>query len=59
MSQQKQPTDTSEYWPCACVKRDKDGHLTHIKGHARAVAKCRRCGCTRDAADKIHAEAGR
>ncbi len=34
-------------WPCACVRRDAKGNLTHVKVHAVTVPSCRRCGATR------------
>jgi len=45
-----------DYWPCACVKRDRKRHMTHIKAHHPSVQKCRVCGCTKEQHDKIAAE---
>jgi hypothetical protein len=46
-------THHDDYWPCACVKRDRAGRLTHIKQHHRTVERCQRCGSTREQADRI------
>lgn len=44
-------------WVCGCVKRDRStGRMTHIKINARSVAKCRRCGATRDESDAMAAK---
>jgi hypothetical protein len=40
-------------WPCACVKRDRKGRMTHIRLNAPEVERCRRCGATRDAAERL------
>lgn len=34
-------------WPCACVKRDRKGNLTHIRVNDASVRKCRDCGSVR------------
>lgn len=47
------PENQENYWVCACVKRDRKGRMTHIKENHRSVAKCRRCGCTRDESDAV------
>jgi hypothetical protein len=36
-----------DYWPCACVKRDKAGNMSHIKLHHKSKSECRVCGATR------------
>lgn len=35
------------YWPCACVKRDRKGNMTHIKMHPPTAKKCKTCDATR------------
>lgn len=47
MSTMKQP-DESTHWVCACVKRDKQKKLSHIKMNPMSLKRCRVCGCTRD-----------
>lgn len=43
-------------WVCACIRRNrKTQRLTHIKVHHRTVERCRVCGVTRDASDRIGA----
>lgn len=34
-------------WPCACVRRDRSGNMTHIKINAARVKQCRKCGSKR------------
>lgn len=34
-----------DHWPCACVKRDGKGNLTHIKMNDPSVKKCSVCKC--------------
>lgn len=34
-------------WPCACVKRGRDGTLKAIKLHPKETKKCRVCGSPR------------
>lgn len=41
------PDDKKEYWPCACVKRDRAGNQTHIKLNHKSVKKCGRCKFSR------------
>lgn len=43
------------YWPCACVKRNRTGKMTHIKLLPPEKERCRVCGCTKAAADEIAA----
>lgn len=38
---------TEKRWPCACVKRDKAGNLTHIKTHVMTRKRCRVCKAER------------
>lgn len=38
-----------DYWPCACVKRDKAGNLTHFGMQPPTVKRCRRCGAKQPA----------
>jgi len=33
----------SDYWVCACVKRDAAGNLTAIKSNHPSIKRCRRC----------------
>jgi hypothetical protein len=42
-----------DYWPCACVRRDKAGSLAQIKLHHKSKSKCRVCGCTREDAQQF------
>lgn len=35
------------YWPCACVKRDKDGRMTHIKLQSAKRKHCPKCKSVR------------
>jgi hypothetical protein len=44
------PTDTSKYWPCACVKRDRDGNWTHIKLNHPSLKRCKVCGALKSGA---------
>jgi hypothetical protein len=37
----------AEYWPCACVKRDRAGKMKAIKMIHNSKTKCRKCGCTK------------
>ncbi len=32
------------HWPCACVKRERNGKMKAIKLHPLAVKYCRECG---------------
>ena len=34
-----------DYWPCACVLRDRAGNMTHIKLHHPSRTRCSVCGC--------------
>jgi hypothetical protein len=43
------PTVPNDYWPCACIKRNRKGELTHIKAHPPSRKKCRKCGATKPA----------
>ncbi len=36
--------DTSKWWACACVKRDRKGKMSHIKLHPPTTRKCKTCG---------------
>ena len=36
-----------DYWPCACVKRDRRGVMTHIKLLPPNIRKCNVCKCRR------------
>ena len=38
-----------EGWPCACVKRNRQGFLSHIKINHVSVTRCRKCGATQAA----------
>lgn len=40
-------TDDNIKWPCACVKRDGRGNLSHIKLHMESTKKCNECGAKR------------
>lgn len=53
------------YWPCACVKRDKAGTMSHIKLNPPRCRVCRTCKCKKppasamkllDKASAAHAE---
>jgi hypothetical protein len=35
------------YWPCACVRRDRQGNMRAIKFHAPKVRRCAVCKCER------------
>lgn len=35
------------YWPCACVRRDENGNMTHIAMHPPTRRMCKVCGSTR------------
>lgn len=37
----------NEGWPCACVRRGKDGKMTHIRVNSPALSKCNVCGVKR------------
>lgn len=39
--------EKANYWPCACVKRNRDGLMTHIKLLPPTERKCRVCGAIR------------
>ncbi len=39
-------------WPCACVKRNRRGLMTHIKLNHPTLRRCRKCGCTREQSEK-------
>jgi hypothetical protein len=57
MSNQKQEVpNTEDYWPCACVKRDRAGNMTHIKLNHNSVPKCRKCKATRANAERFKRE---
>lgn len=43
----KDKDDRSDWWPCACVKRDKGDNLSHIKLHKPSVKACPACKCKR------------
>lgn len=43
------PAPKSEYWPCACVRRDRAGNLKAIKLNHPAVLACRVCKAKREA----------
>ncbi len=45
--------DEKDYWICACVRRSKQGHLTHIRMNHRSVARCEKCRVTRDDSDRL------
>lgn len=45
--------NASDYWPCACVRRDRRGRLTHVKLQPDSVAECRSCHATREDAMRI------
>lgn len=47
MTREDLPANFSEWWPCACVKRDKQGSMTNIKCHHPDTKRCRVCGCNR------------
>lgn len=47
METNKPLDDQSDYWPCACVKRDRQKNLTHIKLNHKSVKRCRKCRCDR------------
>lgn len=50
----KNEPDRSDWWPCACMKRNKrTDTLTHIKLHSPNVKRCRVCGCTKAAVDEM------
>lgn len=34
-----------DYWPCACVRHDKNGNLSQIKAHPPTTRVCRVCKC--------------
>lgn len=44
MSSKPVPPD---YWPCACVKRDRQGNLKALKMNPPMKKYCRACGCVR------------
>lgn len=47
----KEPTPEEikrDYWPCACVNRDRKGNLSGIKLHHKSVHHCRVCGIGQD-----------
>jgi hypothetical protein len=48
----------SDYWPCACVKRDRATNLTHIQLNHPHTMRCRKCGAERPDGwlEKIQAE---
>lgn len=37
----------SEYWVCACVRRDRSGRMTGLKFNHPDVKRCRKCGSER------------
>jgi hypothetical protein len=43
-----QTTDVpDDYWPCACVRRDRAGNLRKIKLNSPQTARCPVCKCVR------------
>lgn len=34
------------YWPCACVKRDREGNMTHVRLNSPLIKRCRKCHAT-------------
>lgn len=43
----------AESWPCACVRRNAQGVITHLKMHGPSQKRCRTCGLTRDGVLKL------
>jgi capsid portal protein len=41
------PAKKDDYWPCACVKRDRNGNMKAIKLNHPQVTQCRVCKCTK------------
>lgn len=39
-------------WPCACVKRERGGRMSHIKLHHPDIRECKKCGCTKDDSER-------
>lgn len=51
--------DTTDWWPCACVKGGGNGKpSTHIKLHHPSRRKCRVCGATREDVEALNATKG-
>ena len=50
--------DVSNWWPCACVKRDKSGRMTHIALHNPSEKSCKKCKCKRPPASACKAVGG-
>jgi hypothetical protein len=36
-----------DYWPCACVKRDRDGNPRKVRLNHKSVKKCSVCKLNR------------
>jgi hypothetical protein len=36
------------WWPCACVKRNRRGQMTHFAAHPPTQKRCSRCSMTRE-----------
>jgi hypothetical protein len=47
MDSNKGVIDASLHWPCACVKRNSKGKMTHIKLNPPAMRVCSACKCKR------------
>lgn len=45
-------------WPCACVKRNRKGQMTHIKLNHPSLKRCSRCKCTKEDSDRACREMG-
>ena len=39
--------NTDGYWPCACVKRNRAGNMTHIKLNHPLLKSCAKCKAKR------------
>ena len=44
---ERKAMSTEVTWPCACVKRDRKGNMTHIKLHSEKSRSCKKCGAKR------------
>ena len=36
-----------DYWVCACVKRDRQGNMTHIGSRHHSLRRCPECNAER------------
>lgn len=41
------PNDKDNWWPCACVRRDRKGNMKDIKLHHPDTTKCDVCKAKR------------